>query len=97
MSKSKSPTAQGISRLLATAGFERSERRQTGADLARTEGFAVASGVRTGVVTVEHCAMLGTPVEQYEQWHERYAETIGAAGYATEIDDLGVIVTAKED
>ena len=92
--KTKVPTASGISRLLSTAGFTRAVVKMRGG----RSGFAVASGRHEGMVTVRYCAMLGTSrsAEQYEQWHEQYAETIAAAGYATDIDDLGVIVTAKE-
>jgi len=91
---SKTPTASGISRLLAAAGHTRAVVKMRGG----RSGFAVTSSVHEGIVTVRHCAMLGTSrsAEQYEQWHERYAKTIAAAGYATDIDDLGVIVTAKE-
>ena len=86
------PTARGISALLSKR-YQRAVVRVRGG----RSGFIVTSS-RPSVVTVSHHVMLGTAraAKQYEEWHERYAAVIRAAGWSAEIDDLGVVVTAPE-
>lgn len=104
----KPPTAQGISRLLAKAGFERSVSHTTRIKGWHdwNEGFQVTRG---------HGSHDGDVIVQLrmDKWArgeaagarraaetERYAEAIRAAGYTVTVDEKSVsrlIVTAGED
>jgi hypothetical protein len=96
--KTKPPTASGISRLLAAAGFERSERRQVGADLASTEGFSALKWNDFGTVAVSYNRGLKLPTEAEQirpEMFRRYTEVITAAGYSV-IERRGrLLVTAS--
>ena len=90
----KTPTASGISRLLAAANFKRSERQIGG------YGSGFVAEKTEGAVRVRHrfWSMGGGDAEP---WLAKYAEAITAAGWAvrTEDDSFGrpvLIVTAKE-
>jgi hypothetical protein len=108
----KAPTASGISRLLAKAGFERSERIPGVRNWGRgnggfSDGYKVTSD-RDGRVCVEH--RIGTD-RLRDPWISNdahaaeeaeslayYGEAIADAGFAAEHrpDPLHLIVTAKE-
>lgn len=88
----KTPTASGISRLLAAAGFKRSERQIGGFG----NGFVAEKiHARPGTVRVRHrfWSMGGG---DYAPWLAKYAEAIAAAGWAVEDRERDLIVTAKE-
>lgn len=104
----KQPTAQGISALLRKAGFTPSVFRRSGSgDRSKsTEGYRV--GRIEGAVTVRH--VFGYPVftpggvTAQVREHEKlnaYTETIEAAGYAVQRDQVGfgmaLIVKASAD
>jgi len=97
----KTPTASGISRLLAKAGFERSESSATRIRGWRnhTEGFSVNKWDDDGAVEVGYNRGLRPPSEA-EQIRPGmladYTETITAAGYAVTEKRGRLIVTAKE-
>lgn len=89
----KAPTASGISHLLATAGFRRSERQIGG----YSNGFVAASTEDAVRVRHRFWSMGGGDAAP---WIAKYAEAITAAGWMvrTENDPLGrpcLIVTAK--
>ena len=89
---SKTPTAPGISHLLASAGFKRSERQTGGYG----SGFVVAKTEDAIRVRHRFWSMGGGDAAP---WLEKYAEAITAAGWAvrTENDALGhpcLIVTS---
>lgn len=101
-SKPKTPTASGISRLLATAGFERSELSTTRIRdyRRRTYGYIV-QGCGPGEVTARHTSGQFAPSDEdradSRRTEDSYAATIEAAGYTVRRDDyLSLIVTAKE-
>jgi hypothetical protein len=99
MTAARTPTASGISRLLAGAGFKRSERRP-GALAVPTEGFTVSAQM-FGRVRVEHRTGFDRGPNAQTRRAEMlrcYAADIEAAGYSVERDPLwpGLIVTAKE-
>ena len=92
--KPKTPTASGISRLLAAAGFRRSERQVGGYG----SGFVAAKTEDAIRVRHRFWSMGGGDAAP---WLEKYAEVITAAGWAVRAgnDALGqpcLIVTAKE-
>jgi hypothetical protein len=92
---SKTPTASGISRLLAAAGFERAVISIRGG----TSGFQVTK-CRTredGVKVRQYFQLSGTSLERYRDMLRRYAKAIEAAGYCTESGTYHLVVTAKED
>ena len=95
MSKSKSPTAQGISRLLATAGFERAVISIRGGN----SGFqATNCRTRENAVKVrQYFQLSGTSLERYRDMLRRYAKVIEASGYSTESGTYHLVVTARED
>lgn len=103
-SKPKTPTASAISRLLAAAGFERSESSATRIKGYRrsSEGFIV-EGYGPGDVRVYHASgefRSASSAPYAREMEGRYAETITAAGYAAEIVEAhrhGVRVTAKTE
>jgi hypothetical protein len=94
------PTAQGISRLLAKAGFERSKTAPS-----RIRGFRESSpGYRVtswaGDVRVEHVVGFRRDDERHALMVARYAEVIREAGFR--VSDEGGIsydltVSAQED
>jgi hypothetical protein len=99
MSQPKTPTAQGVSRLLANAGFQRSQPRP-GALSAPTEGFTVSAQL-FGRVRVEHKTGYDrgpNAVKRRDEALTRYTQTLAIAGYQVERDELwhGLNVTAKE-
>ena len=74
----KQPTASGISRLLAGAGFRRATYENGCLDRA---GFAVTEAGSGAGVRVEHDTTL---VDHRQPILERYAKTITEAGWAAE-------------
>ena len=90
---SKIPTPQGISRLLAKAGFERAVISIRGGN----SGFQVtACRAREGAVKVRQYYLAGgVPMGHYRDRLRRYANAIEAAGYGTEMGTYHLIVTAK--
>jgi len=92
--KPKTPTASGISRLLATAGFDRAVISIRGGN----SGFQVTKcRAREGGVKVRVYFQLSHPDESYRAMLRRYAKAIEAAGYCTESGTYHLVVTAKED
>ena len=102
---SKTPTASGISRLLAAAGFERSETRSTAIKGWHewSAGYKVSKDY-DGCVQVEHRTSSlrsrapGRAEEEAARIAE-YAETITKAGYGVSVkagNSPRLIVTAKE-
>jgi hypothetical protein len=101
----KTPTASGISRLLATAGFERSESSATRIKGWRnhSEGYVV-SGHGAGEVQVEHKTGYDrgpNAAKRRDETLGEYAVALAVAGYSVERDETWalprLIVTAKED
>ena len=99
----KTPTASGISRLLASAGFERSESSATRIKGYRrsSEGF-IAEGRGPGVVRVHHTSGEFRPTDadraNSRTLEDQYAEKIREAGYAVDRDEWsGLRVTAKTE
>ena len=99
---SKTPTASGISRLLAKAGFEKSESSATRIRGYRRRSYGyVVQGCGHGEVSVRHTSGQFAPADEdradSRRTEDSYAATIEAAGYAVRRDDyLSLIVTAKE-
>lgn len=93
--KPKTPTASGVSRLLASAGFERAVISIMGGN----SGFQVTKcRTREDAVKVRQYFLLsGYPDERYRDKLRRYAKAIEAAGYSTESGTYHLVVTAKED
>jgi hypothetical protein len=112
MSAAKTPTASGISRLLAKAGFERSERipgvrnwgRGNGGYTAgfhvRGDGQAVYVGWRNKTPLVSRSALQAERDKRTAaEMAERYAEALVEAGWPAEVIHLAgplARVTAKE-
>ena len=99
----KTPTASGISRLLASAGVERSESSATRIKGWRnhSEGFTVTGQV-LGRVRVEHKTGFDRGPNAQKRRAEmltKYAASLVAAGYAVERDELwpALDVTAKAE
>jgi hypothetical protein len=99
--KPKTPTASGISRLLAKAGFERAvETRKSRNAYENTAGFHVKA--RLGTVLVNHwddSGVMPTPetIAAAREMLACYAEDIRAAGWAVEDRNHMLIVTAKAE
>jgi len=97
----KTPTASGISRLLAKAGFEKSESSATRIRGYRrsSEGFIVAQPTAVGEVEVRYTRGF-LPQSEADRIRPGmladYAEAITGAGYSVETRDNLLIVTAKE-
>lgn len=91
----KTPTASGISRLLATAGFTRAVSK-----LRRgVSGYSVSKYGAGPEVEVRYSSVtMGTSMTQRLAQLTRYARAIDAAGYAVEMrpELPRLIVTAKE-
>ena len=98
----KTPTASGISRLLASAGFERSTSSATRIKGWRnsSEGYTV-SGYGPGEVCVEHKTGYDRGPNAQKRREEtlgEYAKAITDAGYAVTTGVYGrLIVTAKAE
>ena len=99
----KTPTASGISRLLAKAGFERSESSASRVKgwRHRSEGF-IAEGRGPGVVRLHHTSGQFRPTDadraNSRSLEDQYAEKIREAGYAVARDEWGELrVTAKAE
>jgi hypothetical protein len=91
MTATKTPTASGISRLLAAARFERAVVKMRGG----ASGFRV-SNADPGAVWVWHYSMLGTSRNREAEKLAKYATVITDAGYAVETYTSDrLIVTAK--
>jgi hypothetical protein len=91
--KSKTPTASGISRLLAAAGFERAVISIRGGN----SGFkAEKCRTRENAVKVRAYFQIRASDESYRATLRRYAKAIEAAGYSTEATTYYLIVTVKE-
>ena len=89
----KTPTASGISRLLAAAGFKRSERQIGGFG---TGYVAEKIYGRDGVVRVRHRFWsMGANRDDALPHLAAYAVAIEAAGWAVEFGSWELIVTAK--
>jgi hypothetical protein len=92
MTTTRTPTPQGISRLLADAGFARVGDRDT-------EGFSAGKIYQgAGDVRVRHWFAAGGGTDAERRAHlERYALVITAAGYTAELHDGGrkLLVFAK--
>jgi len=100
MTTPKPPTASGISRLLARAGFNRATYENGCVDRA---GFVATEAGGGAGVRVEHDTFLvHQSAETRQAWLSRYTETITDAGWAAEpVSYAGtavhhLIVTAKE-
>ena len=89
----KTPTASGISRLLATAGHRRAavEVRARGG---HCSGFRVTKNYSSGV-RVRHVFLTGGRQDP-EPHLAGYAKTITEAGWTVEAGTYELIVTAKE-
>jgi hypothetical protein len=99
---SKTPTASGISRLLAKAGFERSESSATRIRGWRSysEGYSVTKWDDYGSVEVTWHRGLLSPSEADQIRAEAlrcYAADIEAAGYSVTWKNDRLIVTAKAE
>ncbi len=101
----KTPTPQGISRLLAAAGFRRSESSGTAIRGWRnhSSGYVVRKGQEPGQVRVHHETGLfrteGTDRERRAETEEAYAKAIEAAGWSVLRQEGGyfapLIITAS--
>lgn len=97
----KPPTPQGISRLLAKAGFEKAQDRPGGFN---SEGFHVHRRMNDRVVLVNWWAdsSVDTDRAKHDNTLDSYSAVLQEAGYSTEIrlDQLSrpdyLIVTAGE-
>jgi hypothetical protein len=93
--KPKTPTASGVSRLLASHGFKRSDRNLGGFG----NGYATGkSPAEPGTVLVRH-RFWSAGGGNCAPWLAKYAEAIDAAGFAvrTDPDFPRLIVTAKTE
>ena len=102
MSKPRNPTASGISRLLAAAGFERSESSATRIKGYRrySEGYSVAKWDDYGSVEVTwHRGLL--PSSEATEIRTRtlasYIEAINAAGFSVRLQSDRLIVTTRTE
>ena len=99
---SKTPSAPGISRLLAKAGFERSVSRSFRSGARSTSGFRVsASYGPAGGTEVRHITWsMNPPRNIVSEWLGKYADVITAAGYAAtrpEDRDILIVTSGKAD
>jgi hypothetical protein len=93
MSKPKTPTASGISRLLAAAGHTRAVVRLHGG----RAGFDVHTDDSTGAVRVEHFSNTMGP-SYSEVKLAAYVKTITGAGYdVIQPSPRWILVNAKEE
>ena len=95
MTATKTPTASGISRLLASAGHARAVVKMRGgrSGYKVTEDYMDRRRVR---VRHQFWAMGGQSDERYRAELDRYAKTITEAGWTVEAGTYELIVTAKE-
>jgi hypothetical protein len=93
--KPKVPTASGISRLLAAAGFDRAIIKVRGG----RSGFQVTKcNTREDAVKVrQYFYLSGTATVGYRDRLRRYANAIEAAGYSVEVYARHLIVTTKTE
>jgi hypothetical protein len=89
----KTPTASGVSRLLAAAGFTRADIDwgHAGFQVTKCNSRAAAVKVR------QYFPVSGAPESRYGDSLRRYAKAIEAKGYATEAYTYHLIVTAKAE
>jgi len=99
----KTPTASGISRLLAKAGFEKSETRSTAIKGWHewSAGYRASRGWNDGEVYVEHRVSSfhlrdASAREDEAKKLAAYTEAITGAGWKVRTGDCKLIVTAKE-
>ena len=96
MSKPRTPTASGISRLLAAAGHTRAVSKLRGG----VSGYSVSKYGAGPAIEVRYSSIsMGVSDEYRCSMLIRYVKTIAEAGYAAEplIGPPRLIVTAKED
>ena len=96
----KPPTPQGISRLLAQAGFERSNIPSKRRGLAYAGGFQVEEGRLCGDgIIVYWWAPPGTPPTEVRASTKamlaKFAEQISGAGWHVDVERVRLIVTAS--
>ena len=91
----KTPTASGISRLLAAAGFTRAVVKLRGG----TAGFDVHTYYSTGAVRVEHYSnTMSTSGGYSEVKLDAYARTLTEAGYdVSRPSPRWILVNAKDE
>lgn len=89
----KTPTASGISRLLAKAGFKRAAVEVRGRG-GHGSGFRVTKNY-SGGVRVRHVFLTGGRQDP-EPHLARYAKTITEAGWTVEAGIYELVVTAKD-
>ena len=93
----KTPTASGISRLLAKAGHVRSEYGRLGS----SSGYRVSKDYRSdSAVRVRYpCGGVARrgDMDRAKEKLAEFAETIKAAGWAVETGEYELIVTAKTE
>ncbi|HEV2451632.1 MAG TPA: hypothetical protein VGS62_06880 [Streptosporangiaceae bacterium] len=104
MTPSKPPTASGISRLLAGAGFEKSAPKPSRIKGMQewSAGYHVAASLLPGCVLVEHrvnSLHLRSASRATVEAERRaaYAGAITAAGWNVESTEHALIVTAKAE
>jgi hypothetical protein len=98
---SKPPTPQGISRLLAKAGFKKAESRRVGRFHEMSEGFIThaAGDDRSAGVIIAHARgfAFGDEIRTLrDQAFSRYTETLLDAGFSVRPQGDRLIVTAGE-
>ena len=90
----KHPTPQGISRLLASAGFTRTEISR----FVQVPGFSVTRDRRDQrTVRVAYRVATRTAVQICKDILAAYAKTITEAGWSVEAGEYELTVTARED
>jgi hypothetical protein len=96
---SKPPTPQGISRLLAKAGFERAETIKRGfrRGVVSKAGYHVTAQMIESAVRVRWWPLLHHSDAETHTQLTRYADVISTAGWQVHVERLGLIVTAGED
>jgi len=88
----KTPTASGISRLLASAGFTRSE---SAGRAGQCSGFEVRKNYgRPDSVRVRFYSRMSASWELHQSKISGYAKAITEAGWSVETGDWDLIVTA---
>lgn len=90
----RSPTPQGISRLLADAKFRRATTGRSG-----SSGFVVTKDRSSdrAVRVRHHFWSMGATGEQHQAMLDRYAETLTAAGWHVDAGGRELVVTARKD
>lgn len=98
----KQPTAQGISRLLGAAGFEKSESSATRIKGWRnsSDGYQASKRFSGGVEVEHNLASGGSPewrTSERDKMLGQYAEAIAAAGWSVERQEFVLVVTAAPE